>query len=201
MRVFSLVLVLLFAGHSFASERSMDLYKQGQAALKKGNKVRARALFVESCRLDADGACVEAGKLSLSKEDMSDLEAACAHGENASCLMLSFAKLKKGDKATAKNGMIELCNRAMYANSELACTTAVGLIKLPGDIKELLGEAEECEHWLGEEGKTEARRKQIEKGVEDSCGKQEDLLAKMKIKYKGDPDIQFVLARIEDDER
>ncbi|MEQ1878484.1 MAG: hypothetical protein ABL958_17720 [Bdellovibrionia bacterium] len=203
MRIQALVAFSLFllVSQSPAYEKPMDLYKQGQVALKKGDKARARKHFVESCRLDTDGACVEAGKLSTSKEFLAELETACKAGENADCLMLAFAKLKSGQKTAAKNGMIELCHRPMYANSELACTTAIGLIKIPGDVKNLLEEAEECEHWLGEEGSTDARRKEIEKGVEQACGKQEESVVKLRVKYKGEPDIQFILARVEDEDR
>lgn len=45
-----------------------------------------------------------------------------------------------------------------------------GLQTCPSDIKEFLGRVESCNHWAGEEPYDDARRKEIEKALEeDKC--------------------------------
>lgn len=68
--------------------------------------------------------------------------------------------------------------------SEPAAASAAST--LPSDLQAAADNFEMCEHWAGEEPYDPERRKQIEDGVDDSCGPLKAALPALDAKYGAD---------------
>jgi hypothetical protein len=65
---------------------------------------------------------------------------------------------------------------------------------LPADLQAAADNFEMCEHWAGEEPYDDDRRRQIEDGVDDSCGPLKAALPALDAKYGADEKYQAMLA-------
>ncbi|MGK5027147.1 hypothetical protein [Janthinobacterium sp. RB2R34] len=66
--------------------------------------------------------------------------------------------------------------------------------KLPADVAKYVDNADMCEHFAGESGDNDkARQREVNQGIDQSCGPAQKQLKRLRVKYAKQPAIKKVI--------